>query len=503
MKPRALCIVVVAATLTAGSLGSGCAGGGEGAPSVGPVSDATVDVTADRTADRSSARGDADIDRDDGDSTAPEPWEIEGLFAAVNPGNTLSCYVFWTTPVPASTALDVDCGEGTATILGDGLRMDHEVFVMGLYPEAGCVFTARSEDGDGVAAEAETAFSVPSRPEALPPLELLVDGGEVVQPGWTLFNLTNKYEQSPPIAAVVDAVGRYRWYHVRATSATGSGTPVSRVSQGILIGGSNDGGITWPALVDWEGRLLWEEALAMHHEILLEAQGEELLYLGTTTECPDGIPDSGTIVRYAPGTDEVLWKWVFCEHFTPAEAKTDWDHTNALVPFPGEDAFLLSAKTLNGLFKIDVGTGEVLWRLGKGGDFVRVDGETTIPFLRQHAPEFLGEDEILLFDNGKDTVREKSGAVQLRFDEEAMTYEVTWSWYPDPPIFCHMWGDADRLGNGNTLMTFGRRNEENDSHLIEVTMDGDEVWHLKTPVKWGWYRADRIDPLPAGYVITE
>lgn len=24
------------------------------------------------------------------------------------------------------------------------------------------------------------------------------------------------------------------------------------------------------------------------------------------------------------------------------------------------------------------------------------------------------------------------------------------------------------------------------------------VWHLRTPVKWGWYRADRIEQLPAG-----
>ena len=371
---------------------------------------------------------------------------------------------------------------------------------MGLYPEAVCTFTARSVSEDGLVREAEVTIEVPTRPEVLPPLELIVDGGDAVQPGWTLFNLTNKFDQSPPIAAVVDELGRYRWYHVRATSATGSGTPVLRVPDGILIGGANDGGVTWPAIVDWEGRVLWEDELQMHHEILPYAAEGELIYLGMTTECPNEIPDSTTIVHYDPVTQENLWEWSFCEHFTPEEKEKDWDHTNAIVEFPNEEALLISAKMQNAIFKIDLATEEVIWRLGKGGDFVRVDGEAAIPFLRQHAPEFVGPDEVLLFDNGMQTVRQESGAVQIRFDEEAMEYEVTWSWYPDPPIFCFMWGDADRQENGNTLMTFGRRHQEQDSHLIEVTPAGEEVWHLKTPVKWGWYRADRIEPLPSGHL---
>ncbi len=433
----------------------------------------------------------------------PGPLAITGVVAAGNPANVLSYYVVWRTDLPASTGLDVDCGDYTASVDGPGLRTDHEVFVMGLYPEAECVFTLRSVSADGRIGEAEAAVTVQPRPEILPPLEVTVDGGDAVQPGWTLFNLTNKYDGIPPIAAVVDAQGRYRWYHVRAASATGSGTPVLGVPGGILIGGSNDGGVIWPALIDWEGRVVWEEPLDMHHEILPWAGGEELLYLGSTETCPAEIPDSSTIVRYDPETQEVLWEWAFCEHFTPDEIVKDWDHTNAVTRFPDEDAWLISAKKQNGLFKVDPGTGEVVWRLGKGGDFVRTDGGTAIPFLRQHAPEFVGPDEVLLFDNGKETVREQSGAVQIRFDEEAMEYAITWSWYPDPPIFCHMWGDADRLENGNTLMAFGRRYHDKDSHLIEVDAAGTEVWHLRSPVKWGWYRADRIPPFPAGYVVAD
>lgn len=83
-----------------------------------------------------------------------------------------------------------------------------------------------------------------------------------------------------------------------------------------------------------------------------------------------------------------------------------------------------------------------------------------------------------------------------------MEYGVAWSWYPDPPIFCEIWGDADRLENGNTLITFGRR-EDLESHLVEVTPEGERAWELVTPPSWGWYRADRIDPLPGGYVVED
>ena len=83
-----------------------------------------------------------------------------------------------------------------------------------------------------------------------------------------------------------------------------------------------------------------------------------------------------------------------------------------------------------------------------------------------------------------------------------MEYQVAWSWYADPPIFAKVWGDADRLENGNTLIAFGRR-QELESHLIEVTMAGERVWELVPQVGWGWYRAERMEPLPAGWVVTE
>lgn len=84
---------------------------------------------------------------------------------------------------------------------------------------------------------------------------------------------------------------------------------------------------------------------------------------------------------------------------------------------------------------------------------------------------------------------------------QAGTAEVVWEYRPDPDIYTPIWGDADRMDNGNTLMTYGERQEDITSHLIEVTPDKQKVWELIAPLKWSWYRAERVVSPHTGHVI--
>jgi len=431
------------------------------------------------------------------------PLHVDGLLAVANPGNVVSYFVVWTTDRPATTALDVDCGDHAATISSETLTTDHEVVVLGLYDGAACTFTAGGVAEDGVeAAEAVDVVAGPL-PEGLPALTLAVNDADRVQPGWTAFNLSDTLGDSRPVIAVVDEVGRYRWYHVRDTATSASAMVVRRVPEGFLVGGGSDGGKTWPAIIGLDGQVVWEADLEKEHHEILPWGEDGLMYLTERETCPDPeVIQSGAIVIHDKTTEQPLWDWVFCEHFSPDSDMKDWDHSNALDPFPGGDAVLLSARNLHRVFKVDLETGEIQWSLGVSGDFERTDGGVGAPFLRQHAAELIGEDRVILFDNGKVGVRENSGAVEIAFDEATMEYGVVWSWYADPPIFAKVWGDADRLENGNTLITFGRR-QELQSHLIEVTKAGERVWELLPEVGWGWYRAERMEPLPAGHVATQ
>ncbi|MBM4372641.1 MAG: aryl-sulfate sulfotransferase, partial [Deltaproteobacteria bacterium] len=427
-------------------------------------------------------------DRVEGDTTA---LVVSGLSAAVTPGNTLAARVLWSTDTPASSALDLDCGEGWSHHLEtSGLRTSHEVFLMGLWDGADCTATVTSITAEGLEGGGTVRFTAGPLPDLLPPLDLVVHDPQLAQPGWTVFNLSNHYDRVPLLLAVVDGEGRYRWYHRRATDSSGAATSVYVLPEGLLVGGTFDSGRIWPALIDWEGTVVWERELDMHHDLHPLADGT-WLWLGHAETCPGDIPNGGTVNGYDPVADETTWTWSFCDHYTPDPVVKDWDHLNAVVRAPAGDGLLISAKNQNAIFKFDPGSGEVLWRLGQDGDFTRTDGDG-LAFANQHAADFIAADRILLFDNGAEGWREESGAVELRIDEETRTFEVAWSWYPDPPVFAPIWSDADRLDNGNTLVTFGRRDPALDSHLIEVTPAGERVWHLVTPEKWGWYRAERI-----------
>ncbi|MDP6935482.1 MAG: arylsulfotransferase family protein, partial [Myxococcota bacterium] len=172
-------------------------------------------------------------------------------------------------------------------------------------------------------------------------------------------------------------------------------------------------------------------------------------------------------------------------------------HLNTIEPFPDEDALLISARNINQLMKIDRNSGEILWTLGEYGDLPLVGNEQ---FLWQHAPEIQEDGSILLFDNGLTDKREMSRVLVLSYDSEAGVVQVDQEIRAFPDIFAPVWGDADRLANGNILATFGQGGDELVSVIIEFDEAGEELWRLETPMGWGVYRTDRVEDPPTGYV---
>jgi hypothetical protein len=446
--------------------------------------------------------GGADSPRDIAVETSSDE-HLEDLTVVANPSNALSFYIEWRTSEPATTSLSVDCGDDFQRQFGsDQLNTEHSVFLMGLFDGASCRAEAESTFADSSTGHGTASFEVGPLPDFLPDLEVTARDDDALQPGWTLFNLNNALDQVPLIIAMVDKQGRYRWYHRRATSASGAATSVERVPQGLLVGGTHDRGRIWPAIINWEGELVWEAELEMHHDIIAY-DADTFLWLGHSRDCPNDIPTSDTVHSFDWTTGEQNWDWKFCEHYTPDNPRSDWDHVNAIEPFPDQNALLLSARDEHGLFKVDLETDEVVWKMGVNGDFARSDGIDEPMFLRQHAPEIQPNGNIVLFDNGRTSDRPYSQAVELAYDTDDMTYRQVWAYRPSPDIFAPIWGDADRLENGNTLVSFGRRSESHGSSLIEATPDSEKAWELESPNKWGWYRADRLVDPPTGYVIEQ
>jgi hypothetical protein len=94
-----------------------------------------------------------------------------------------------------------------------------------------------------------------------------------------------------------------------------------------------------------------------------------------------------------------------CPPFFAAPRATDWLHGNSLQ-LTADGNILYSIRHQDWVVKIDYGngggSGDVLWRLGKDGDF-RIDSADPYPwFSHQHDPGFDSADPsaLLVFDNG-------------------------------------------------------------------------------------------------------
>jgi hypothetical protein len=485
------------------------------APDVGDpdAADQGGDAIADADPDAEDGGGDANVDAtedsdasadavDDAPDTADlEPaFEITELFPIQNTANTLSYFVTWRTNRPSPTHLRVVCGEDIdQTYVSDERVTRHEVFVMGLLDGVPCTMTATAGVGERAVSESTEAVEPGPLPEHLPALTVDTIDRERMQPGWTLWPIVRVGATVPMTFVMTDDQGRYRWYVNRGLT-TGVAPDVSPVEGGILHGGRRPA--TSAAIVSWEGTATWEsEFTDNHHDIRVSPYAENrLLYLTRTTEsCPNGYLEEAMANEVDITTNEVLWSWNLCEHFDPPEVYRNWSHMNAIVPVPGENAVLLSPRDLSSLVKVDRETDTIDWILGLHGDFEM--GEDA-QFLRQHAPVFLDANRLLIFDNGLAGTREYSRAleIELFFEEDGSPDRAEHVWdYADETLWAEGRSNAERLPNGNTVLTDAFLDGTRESLLREVTPDGTVVWDLRTPESWCTYRSHRVEPV-MGYV---
>src|SRR5262249_34989105 len=104
---------------------------------------------------------------------------------------------------------------------------------------------------------------------------------------------------------------------------------------------------------------------------------------------------------------------VACSNFYLASTANDWLHGNGLQLTP-DGNILYSVRHQDWIVKIDYpnggGTGDILWRMGVGGDF-QISSPSVSPwFSHQHDPNFLLDNQtMLVFDNGNTRISNLGG----------------------------------------------------------------------------------------------
>jgi len=193
----------------------------------------------------------------------------------------------------------------------------------------------------------------------------------------------------------------------------------------------------------------------------------------------------------------------------------DWTHANAVEVDEASNALIVSIRHLDALLALrwtddaEGPAGEALWQSGRLGDLTLTNGSW---HRYQHAPEVQDDGTILVYDNGNHRpgfgTSENpyfSRAVLYSIDGDAKTAEQLWEFRSSlngQPAFAGFVGDADRLANGNVLITDGGLNGDIDgvtsAQIVEVVPfgsdGGDIVWRLTVEGGAGWvvYRSERL-----------
>jgi hypothetical protein len=218
-----------------------------------------------------------------------------------------------------------------------------------------------------------------------------------------------------------------------------------------------------------------------------------------------GSPEAIVVTGSIQVIDEDLgpvWTWDGWEHL-PLEQVTDlralqvfppnpvdYVHINSIALAP-DGNLIASLRNQDALIKIDRATGEVLWRFGGpeavGNDFV-VMNDPLGGFSRQHHVSVLENGNLLLFDNGNLHDPPISRAVEYKLDEERFIATLVWSYQNGQ--YGPTLGSAQRLPNGNTLISWG---SSQDPHMTEVTPDGRVAMEIWLPEDHMVYRALKFD----------
>jgi hypothetical protein len=386
--------------------------------------------------------------------------------------------------------------------------LHHEIAVIGLKPARTYQWRAVVVDPEGDRHEsAVQTFDVPALPTLLAPLEVLVDEPEA---GVEYFAANLVRTGVTSFIGIVDRDGDWVWW-VDTGGWLATTVKLSSDGRSVLYNfydfahEEDTGGVVRIAL---DGRSRTETFLPLSHHDYVDHDDGTFAYLsreygdfvvGPSLEtvlsdivaiAPEGMTAPGTFVPIFSMFDDHPLEPVFtCPHMQsegPEFGYTgvhDWTHGNSLVHVPDAGAYYLLQKFSDWLIKIDDTTGAVAWTMnGRESDFTQPNGDpvwtdpnNTSLWSHAHLSE-LWDGGALVFDNGDHHVPPLSSAIEVAWDEQAMTAEVVWSFpHPDGGQTGTM-GDVRRLPNGNRLITWSDLGS-----VTEVTPDGRIVWEADIP----------------------
>jgi arylsulfate sulfotransferase len=342
--------------------------------------------------------------------------------------------------------------------------------------------------------------------------------------------------------AVADLDGNIIWYYDTGTSAAVFPFPIKPLPNGHMLINLSE-----LAEVDLAGTIVRSlsinslnqslktagfsiNVLNLHHDVLVLQNGHWVV-LGQTSKTftnlpgyPGSLDVLGDVLIDLDQNWKPVWVWSSFDHLDVNRhlmGLPDWTHSNAVVYSSVDGNILLSMRNQSWILKIDYengsGSGDVLWRLGEGGDFQLAGNDPSQWFYAQHYPYIANASgtqlQLVIFDDGNLRIPADDGpgcqgtypycysrAVQLGVDESSKSVAVQWEFLPD--LYTPWGGSIVALDNGDVEFAvtdpFGQTLA---SRVLEVTgtSNPEIVWQLDI-TGGDAYRAYRIPSLYPGVV---
>jgi hypothetical protein len=238
------------------------------------------------------------------------------------------------------------------------------------------------------------------------------------------------------------------------------------------------------------------------HDIEFSPDGSRVLVQGWASTPYDLSPWGGAadatvlnpvIQEQIVGTGEVTFEWSALDHVSPDETTEsltsgvgDIFHSNSLE-YDEDGNILTSFRNTSTVYKIDIATGDIIWRFGgEQSDFTFPGGQAEMPSY-QHDARRLPNGQLSVFDNGNARSPQESRGATYTLDETAMTATLTSDLRADPPAFTPYVGSNRQVDNGNQLVSYGTTGEMAEFRgtrpVFTGSFEGD----------WFTYRTERSD----------
>lgn len=234
------------------------------------------------------------------------------------------------------------------------------------------------------------------------------------------------------------------------------------------------------------GKTLWSQSFHWEdtHDVDL-INGDQLLVGNMRNYSESTGQNNDQVLIYDLSSEQIVWQWRFRKHGYSqtygGKYTDDWTHVNDVDKI-NNGSYLVSVRNFDQVIRINRSTKRITLQLGKENQWNTL--------YEQHNPQFLtGKNEtptVLVADSENDRI--------VEYAKVNSSWNQTWrleggfSWPRD----------ADRLPNGNTLIT-----DSLNHRVLEVTPTGKIVWEFYAP--WGTYEAERIQygDEPDGPTIRE